>query len=105
MIYGNMKKHEYKIAGIKPEIMTETTTLLHELHVKCDFTKEDFEKMVKLACMSEEAVHNNAMNLVDSTMSAVLDKVIADAASGKQEAVDALDAITRMMLNDLRKKK
>lgn len=104
MIYGNMKEHKYEVNGIKPQIMTEVTTLLHTLYTEGKFTKDDMYKMAELACMSEEDVHDNAMSQLDSLMSNVLDKVFEDAASGKQEAIDALDVITKMMLNNMRKK-
>lgn len=104
MIYGNMKEHKYEVNGIKPQIMTEVTTLLHTLYVEGKFTKDDLNKMVEFACMSADDVHKETMDKLDSTMTAILDKVFEDAASGKQEAIDALDVITSMMLNDMRKK-
>lgn len=101
MIYGNMKEHKYEVEGIKPQIMTEVTTLLHTLYVDGKFTKDDVYEMAELACMSDDDVHKETMDKLDSTMSTVLDKIFADAASGKQEAIDVLDVITSMMLKDM----
>lgn len=105
MIYGNMEEHKYEVNGIKPQIMTEVTTLLHTLLVDGKFTKEDIHKMAELACMSDEEVHDDAMSRLDSLMSTVMDKVFEDAKAGKQEAIDVLDIITSMMLKDMRDKK
>ncbi len=105
MIYGNMKEHKYEVEGIKPQIMTEVTTLLHTLYEEGKFTKDDVYKMAELACMSDEEVHKDTMDKLGLTMTAVLDKVFADAAAGKQEAIDVLDVITSMMLKDMRDKK
>lgn len=105
MIYGNMKEHKYEVEGIKPQIMTEVTTLLHTLFVDGKFTKEDIHKMAELACMSDEDMHDNAMSQLDSIMSTVMGKIFEDAAAGKQEAIDTLDIITGMMLKDMRDKK
>lgn len=76
MIYGNRREHKYEINGIKPEIMSEVTTLLHTLYAECNFTKEDFEKMVNLACMSEDDI--------------------------RKEAIDTLSLLANMMLKDMR---
>ena len=84
--------------------MTEVTTLLHQLYVECNFTKEDFEEIVRLACMSDDDVHKEAMNRLDSTLTTVLDKVFADATSGKQEAIDALKVLTNMVLKNMGEK-
>ena len=97
-----MKEHKYEVEGIKPQIMTEVTTLLHTLYTEGKFTKEDIHKMAELACMSEDEVHDDAMSLLTTT---ILDKIFTDAESGKQEAIDALDVITSMMLKDMREKK
>lgn len=105
MIYGNMKEHKYEVNGIKPQIMTEVTTLLYMCYEKGIFNKDDLNKMTELACMSNEEVHDNTMSQLDSLMSTALDKVLADAASGKQEAIDTLDVIANMMLKDMRDKK
>ena len=105
MIYGNMKEHKYEIEGIKPQIMTEVSTLLHVCYEKEIFNKDDLNKMVEFACMSADDVHNEAIDKLDSTMAAIFDKVFEDAASGKQEAIDALDVITSMMLGDMENKK
>lgn len=105
MIYGNMKEHKYEVEGIKPQIMTEVSTLLHTLYTEGKFTKDDMYKMAELACMSDEEVHDNTMSKLDSLMSTVLDKIFDDAASGKQEAIDVLDLITSRMLKDMRDKK
>lgn len=102
MIYGNMKEHKYEVEGIKPQIMTEVTTLLHTCYEKGLFTKDDVYKMAELACMSDDEVHDDAINQL---MSTILDKIFTDASAGKQEAIDALDVITSMMLKDMREKK
>lgn len=104
MIYGNMKEHKYEIEGIKPQILTEVTTLLHTLYTEGKFTKDDVYRVAELACMSDEEMHDDTMSQLDSFMSTVLDKIFADAASGKQEAIDVLDVITSMMLKDMRDK-
>ena len=101
MIYGNMKEHKYEVGGIKPQIMTEVSTLLHVCYEKGLFNKDDLNKIVEFACMSEEDVHKGAMNQMDSTMTAVFDKLFDDAASGKQEAIDTLAILTNMMLKDM----
>lgn len=104
MIYGNMEEHKYEVNGIKSQIMTEVSTLLHVCYEKGIFNKDDLNKMVEFACMSADDVHKEAMDKLDSTMTAVFDKVFEDAVSGKQEATDVLDIIASMMLNDMRKK-
>ena len=104
MIYGNMKEHKYEVEGIKPQIQTEVTTLLHALYTEGKFTKDDVYEVAELACMSDEEVHDHTMSQLDSLMSAGLDKIFADAASGKQEAIDALAMLTDMMLKDMRDK-
>lgn len=104
MIYGSMKKHKYEVKGIKPEIMTEVSTLLHTCYEKGLFNKDDLIKMVELACMSDEDMHKEVMNKLDSAMTAALDKMFDDAAHGKQEAIDALAMLTDMMLKDMRDK-
>ena len=105
MIYGNMKEHKYEVNGIKPQIMTEVTTLLHTLYEEGKFTKDDIHEMAELACMSDDEMHDNAMSQLDSIMSTVMGKIFDDAKQGKQEAIDALDIITSMMLKDMRDKK
>ena len=105
MIYGNMKEHKYEVEGIKPQIMTEVTTLLHTCYEKGLFNKDDLNEIAELACMSNEEMHDKAVNKLDSTISTVLDKIFADAASGKQEAIDALAMLTDMMLKDMRDKR
>lgn len=104
MIYGNMEEHKYEIEGIKPQIMTEVTTLLHICCEKGLFNKDDLNKIVEFAYMSNEDVHDEAMNKLDSLMSTVLDKMVDDAKHGKQEAIDALAMLTDMMLKDMRDK-
>lgn len=104
MIYGNMKEHKYEVEGIKPQIMAEVSTLLHACYEKGLFDKDDLTKMVELACMSDDDMHKEAMNKLDSTMTAVLNKVFDDAAHGKQKAIDALATLTDLMLKDMRDK-
>ena len=101
MIYGNMKEHKYEVEGIKPQIMTEVTTLLHVCCEKGLFTKNDVHKIAEMACKSNEDVHDEAMNKLDSLMSTVLDKMFDDAKNGKQEAIDALAMLADMMLKDM----
>ena len=103
MIYGNMKEHKYEIEGIKPQIMTEVTTLLHACYEKGLFNKDDLNEITKLACMQNEDVCDEAMNKLDSTMATVLDKIFEDAKKGKQEAIDVLHILTDMMLKDMEK--
>ena len=105
MIYGNMKERKYEVEGIKPQVMTEITTLLHTLHKNGLFNKDDLTKMAELACMSDEDMHKEVMNKLDSTMTAALDKMFDDAAHGKQEAIDALATLTDLMLKDMRDKR
>ena len=105
MIYGDMRKHKYEVAGIKPQIMTEVSTLLHICYEKGLFNKDDLNKIVEQACMSDDDMHKEAMSKVGPIMAAVLDKIFADAASGKQEAIDTLDILKDMMLKDMRDKK
>lgn len=105
MIYGNMEEHKYEVEGIKPQIMTEVTTLLHTLYVEGKFTKDDVYEMAELACMSDDDVHKETMDKLDSTMSTVLNKIFDDAKHGKQEAIDALAMLTDMMLKDMGDKK
>ncbi len=103
MIYGDMKTHNYEVNGIRPQIMTEVTTLLHQLYAECGFTKEDFEEMVKLACISDEEVRDKAKEtLSEQSTSKILEKIFEDVENGKQEAIDALKILTDMMLDDLR---
>ena len=104
MIYGNMKEHKYEVDGIKPQIMTEVSTLLHICYEKGMLNKNDVHRIAEMACMSNEDVHNDAMNKMDSLMSTVLDKMFDDAKHGKQEAIDALAMLTDMMLKDMRDK-
>jgi len=104
MIYGNMKEHKYEVEGIKPQIMTEITTLLHTCCEKGLFNKDDVYKIAEMACMSNEDVHDEAMNKLDSLMSTVLDKMVDDAKHGKQEAIDALAMLADMVLKDMRDK-
>ena len=104
MIYGNMKEHKYEVEGIKPQIMTEVTTLLHICCEKGLFNKDDLDKIVELACKSNEDVHDEAMNKLDSLMSTVLDKMVDDAKNGKQEAIDALAILADMTLKDMKDK-
>lgn len=102
MIHGDMKTHNYEVNGIKPQIMTEVTTLLHQLYAECGFTKEDFEEMVKLACMSDEEVRDKAKEtLSEQSVSKMIEKIFEDAENGKQEAIDALHILTDMMLKDM----
>ena len=98
MIYGNMKEHKYEVEGIKPQIMTEVSTLLHVCYEKGLFNKDDLSKIVEYACMSSEDVHEETINKLDSTMTTVLNKMFDDAKHGKQEAIDALSILTDMML-------
>lgn len=105
MIYGNMKEHKYEVEGIKPQIMTEVTNLLHICYKKGLFNKDDLTKMVELAQMSDDDMQKEAMNKLDSTMTAALNKMFDDAAHGKQEAIDVLAMLTDMMLKDMRDKK
>lgn len=105
MIYGNMKEHKYEAEGIKPQIMTEVTTLLHTLYEQGMFTKEDIHKMADLACMSEKEVHDKATEILSEqsqSTSKMMEKIFEDAKNGKQEAIDALNILTDMMLDDLR---
>ena len=104
MIYGNMKEHKYEVEGIKPQIMTEVATLLHICCEKGLFNKDDVYKIAEMACMSNEDVHKEAMNQLDSAMTTILDTIFKDAASGKQEAIDTLGIITSMMFKDMRDK-
>ena len=104
MIYGNMKEHKYEVEGIMPQILTEVTTLLHTLYTEGKVTKDDVYRVAEFACMSDEEVHDDTMSKLDSLTSTVLDKIFADAASGKQEAIDALAMLTDMMLKDMRDK-
>ena len=99
-----MKEHKYEVEGIKPQIMTEVSTLLHICCEKGLFNEDDLNKIVEFACKSNEDVHDEVMNKLDSTMTAVLDKIFADAASGNQEAIDTLAMLTDMMLKDMRDK-
>jgi len=105
MIYGSMKEHKYEAEGIKPQIMTEVATLLHTCCEKGLFTKDDVYKIAEMSCMSNEDVHKEAINQLDSTMNTILDTIFKDAAHGKQEAIDALAIFTDMMLKDMRDKK
>lgn len=102
MIYGNMKEHKYEVEGIKPQIMTEVATLLHICCEKGLFTKDDVYKIAEMACMSNEDIHDEAMSRAGS---AVLNKVFKDAVSGKREAIDTLNILTDMLLNDMGDKK
>lgn len=104
MIYGNMKEHKYEVEGIKPQIMTEVSTLLHICYEKGLFNKDDLNKIAEMACRSNDDLHKEAMNKLDSTMTAALDKMFDDAAHGKQEAIDALTMLTSMVLKDMRDK-
>lgn len=104
MIYGNMEEHKFEVNGIKPQIITEVTTLLHRLYVEGKITKDDVYKIAELACMSDEEVRNNAMRQLDSLMSTILGKVLDDAEQGKQEAVGVLNTLTDMMLKGMRDK-
>ncbi len=101
MIYGNMKEHKYEVDGIKPQIMTEVSTLLHVCYEKGLFDEDDLNEIVKFACMSKDDVHDEAMNKLDSLMSTVLEKMFDDAKHGKQEAIDALSMLTDMVLKDM----
>ena len=104
MIYGNMKEHKYEVEGIKPQIMTEVSTLLHICCEKGLFNKDDVYKMAEMACMSDEEMHDEAVSRAGSTMTTVLDKIFDDAKHGKQEAIDALAMLTDWMLKDMRDK-
>ena len=104
MIKGDMKTHMYEVEGIKPHIMTEVATLLHICCEKGLFNKDDLNTIVEFACMSDEDVHDEAMNKLDSLLDTVLDKMFDDATHGKQEAIDALAMLTDMMLKNMRDK-
>lgn len=95
-----MKEHEYKIEGIKPQIMTEIATLLHTLYTDCGYTKEDFARVVALACMTMEEIREEVKEVHCDTSYNILDRVIEDAVSGKQEAIDALKILTNITLRD-----
>ena len=101
MIYGNMKEHKYEVEGIKPQIMTEVSTLLHICYEKGMLNKDDVHKIAEMACMSNEDVHDETMNKLGSTMTTVLNKIFEDATHGKQEAIDTLAMLTDMMLKDM----
>ena len=105
MIYGSMNEHKYEVEGIKPQIMTEVTTLLHTLLVEGKFTKDDIHEMAKFACMSDEDVYDEAVNQLCSTTVTALNKMFDDATHGKQEAIDALAMFTDTVLNNMEDKK
>lgn len=102
MIHGDMKTHNYEVDGIRPQIMTEITSLLHTLYSNNMFTKDDMYEMVNLATMTNEELKAKANSALDeSPVGTLLNKIFEDAENGKQEAIDALQILTDMMLNDM----
>ena len=103
MIHGDMKTHNYEVDGVRPQIMTEVTSLLHTLYSHNMFTKDDLYEMVNLATMTEEELKAKASSTLDeSPVGTLLNKIFDDAEKGNEAAIDLLKILTDMMLNDLR---
>ena len=103
MIHGDMKTHNYEVDGVRPQIMTEITSLLHTLYSNNMFTKDDLYEMVNLATMTEEELKAKASSTLDeSPVGTLLNKIFDDAEKGNEAAIDLLQILTDMMLDDLR---
>lgn len=103
MIHGDMKTHNYEVDGVRPQIMTEITTLLHMLYSENRFTKDDLYEMVNLATMTEEELKAKASSTLDENpFGTLLNKIFDDAENGNEAAIDLLKILTDMMLDDLR---
>ena len=103
MIHGDMNTHSYEVDGIRPQIMTEIVTLLHTLYSNNMFTKDDLYEMVNLATMTEAELKAKASDTLDeSQVGTLLNKIFDDAEKGNEAAIDLLQILTDMMLDDLR---
>lgn len=99
MIYGSMREHEYKLRGIKPELMVEITSLLHQAYEKEVFTKEDILQIADMATKSLEELKADCDEIhKNDPLFKMLDKIVDDASNGNEAAADLLNILLDAML-------
>lgn len=95
MIHGDMTKSNYEYKGIRPQLQTEVTCLLHEFFKDNVFTKDDMFYMVNLACKTTEELKEdfNKEFPEKAQIANLLSKILADAANGNEAALDLMKLV------------
>ena len=99
MIYGSMREHKYALKGIKPELMTEITTLLHQAYEEELLTKEDILQIADMSTKSVEELKAECDEIhKDDPLFKIFDKIVEDAGNGNEAAADLLNILLDAML-------
>lgn len=86
MIKYDIENDIREIEGSKPVVMTEIASIMHVLYVSGVLSNDDIKEMSRLATLSEEESHKEAINVITD--------LIMRAAEGDDEA----DSIIKKIL-------
>jgi hypothetical protein len=88
MIKYDIENDIREIEGSKPVVMTEIASIMHVLYMSDVLSKDDIKEISRLATLSEEESHKEAINVITD--------LIMRAAEGDDEA----DSIIKEILGE-----